>query len=124
VIKFVVVIKIKLCEGGQFMFAVIEVGGKQYIVGKGDTIITEKIDAEKNSEYVIDKVLLVKTDDEQIKIGTPYVENAKVVSEIVNQVKSKKIIVLRKGNPKKNWRRKYGHRQQLTVLKIKDIIIE
>ncbi len=105
------------------MFAVIEVGGKQYIVGKGDTIITEKINAEKNTEYVIDKILLLKTDDDQLKIGTPYVENVKVVTEVVNHIKSKKIIVLRKGNPKKNWRRKYGHRQQLTILKIKDIMV-
>ena len=105
------------------MFAVIEIGGKQYVVGKGDTIITEKINSDKNTEYVIDKVLLLKTDDDNLKIGTPYVENVKIVSEVVNHIKSKKIIVLRKGNPKKNWRRKYGHRQQLTILRIKDIMV-
>ncbi len=105
------------------MFAVIELGGKQYIVSKGDTIVTEKIDGDKNTEYVIDKILLLKTDDEQLKIGTPYVENVKIVSEVINHIKSKKIIVLRKGNPKKNWRRKYGHRQQFTILKIKDIVV-
>ncbi|MEN3013350.1 MAG: 50S ribosomal protein L21 [Endomicrobiia bacterium] len=104
------------------MYGVVEVGGKQYIVGVGDTIIIEKINADKNTEYVIDKVLLVKTDDGEIKLGTPYLENAKVVTEVIDQVKSKKIIVLRKGNPKKNWKRKYGHRQQLTLLKIKQII--
>jgi large subunit ribosomal protein L21 len=105
------------------MFAVIELGGKQYIVGKGDTIVTEKIDGDKNTEYVIDKILLLKTDDEQLKIGTPYVENVKIVSEVINHIKSKKIIILRKGNPKKNWRRKYGHRQQFTILRIKDIMV-
>jgi large subunit ribosomal protein L21 len=105
------------------MFAVIELGGKQYIVSKGDTIVTEKIDGDKNTEYVIDKILLLKTDDEQLKIGTPYVENVKIVSEVINHIKSKKIIILRKGNPKKNWRRKYGHRQQFTILRIKDIVV-
>jgi large subunit ribosomal protein L21 len=105
------------------MFAVIELGGKQYIVSKGDTIVTEKIDGDKNTEYVIDKILLLKTDDEQLKIGTPYVENVKIVSEVINHIKSKKIIILRKGNPKKNWRRKYGHRQQFTILRIKDIMV-
>jgi large subunit ribosomal protein L21 len=105
------------------MFAVIELGGKQYIVSKGDTIVTEKIDGDKNTEYVIDKILLLKTDDERLKIGTPYVENVKIVSEVINHIKSKKIIILRKGNPKKNWRRKYGHRQQFTILKIKDIVV-
>jgi large subunit ribosomal protein L21 len=105
------------------MFAVIELGGKQYIVSKGDTIVTEKIDGDKNTEYFIDKILLLKTDDEQLKIGTPYVENVKIVSEVINHIKSKKIIILRKGNPKKNWRRKYGHRQQFTILRIKDIMV-
>ena len=105
------------------MFAVIELGGKQYIVSKGDTIVTEKIDGDKNTEYVIDKILLLKTDDERLKIGTPYVENVKIVSEVINHIKSKKIIILRKGNPKKNWRRKYGHRQQFTILRIKDIMV-
>lgn len=110
-------------EGKLTMYAVAEFGGKQYIVGKGDTIIVEKINKDKNEEYIVDKVLLVKMDDGSVKIGTPYVENAKIVAEVVNHIKSKKIIVLRKGNPKKNWRRKYGHRQQLTVLKIKDIVV-
>lgn len=103
------------------MYSVIEVGGKQYIVSIGDTIIVEKLNLEKNTEYIIDKVMLTKMDDGNVKIGTPYIENAKVIAEVVDNVKSKKIIVLRKGNPKKNWRRKYGHRQQLTVLKIKNI---
>ncbi|MFN3550923.1 MAG: 50S ribosomal protein L21 [Endomicrobiia bacterium] len=106
------------------MYAVAEIGGKQYIVQKGDIIIVEKIPKDVNSEVVIDKVLLYRGDDESnIKIGSPYLENVKIEAEIVNQVKSKKIIVLRKGNPKKNWRRKYGHRQQLTMLKIKDIVL-
>lgn len=104
------------------MYGVVEIGGKQYLVGVGDTIITEKINAEKDSEYIIDKVLLLKTDEGEVKIGRPYLDNVKVVAEVVNQIKSKKIIVLRKGNPKKNWRRKYGHRQQLTLIKIKQIV--
>lgn len=105
------------------MYGVVEVGGKQYLVGVGDTIITEKINAEKDTEYIIDKVLLLKTDDGKLKIGTPYLDNVKVVTEVLNHIKSKKIIVLRKGNPKKNWKRKYGHRQQLTLLKIKQILV-
>lgn len=103
------------------MYAVTEVGGKQYIVSVGDEIIVEKIKVDKGSEYIIDKVLLLKDDDGKVRIGTPYLDNVKILSEVVDHTKSKKIIVLRKGNPKKNWRRKYGHRQQFTILKIKEI---
>lgn len=106
------------------MYGVVEIGGKQYIVSVGDTIITEKIDQEKDTEYIIDKVLMVKTDDGEIKIGMPYLDNAKVITQIVDHKKTQKIIVLRKGNPKKNWRRKYGHRQQVTIVKIKDIVVK
>ncbi len=106
------------------MYAITEIGGKQYIVSKGDTILVEKIDLPEKSEYVIDKVLLVKDDDGKIQLGTPYVPNAKIISEVTKQTKTKKIIVLRKSKPKKNWRRKIGHRQQVTVLKIKDISLE
>ncbi len=106
------------------MYAVAEIGGKQYILEKGDTIVVEKIPKDVNSEIVIDKVLLYRADDESdIKIGFPYLENVRIEAEIINQIKSEKIIVLRKGNAKKNWRRKYGHRQQLTILKIKDIVL-
>ncbi len=106
------------------MYAVAEIGGKQYILEKGDTIIVEKLPLEISSEYIIDKVLLLKKDDGEVKLGTPYLNDVKITAEIIDQLKSKKIIVLRKGNPKKNWKRKYGHRQQLTLLKIKDIKID
>jgi large subunit ribosomal protein L21 len=105
------------------MYAVAEIGGKQYIIEKGDTIIVEKLPLDISSEYTIDKVLMLKTDEGVVKLGTPYLDDVKITAEVVDQVKSKKIIVLRKGNPKKNWKRKYGHRQKLTLLKIKDIII-
>ncbi|MCX7956382.1 MAG: 50S ribosomal protein L21 [Endomicrobia bacterium] len=103
------------------MYSIVEIGGKQYIVGVGDTIVTEKINVEKNTDYIVDKVLLVKQDSGEIKLGTPYVQDVKVVTEVLNHIKSRKIVVLRKGNSKKNWRRKYGHRQQLTILKVKEI---
>jgi len=105
------------------MYAVAEIGGKQYIIEKGDTIIVEKLPLDISSEYTIDKVLMLKTDEGVVKLGTPYLDDVKITAEVVDQVKSKKIIVLRKGNPKKNWKRKYRHRQNLTLLKIKDIII-
>lgn len=105
------------------MYAVSEIGGKQYIVKKGDTILVEKIELPQNAEYVIDKVLLVKTDD-KVNVGTPYVSNAKIISEVVDQVRSQKIIVFRRSKSKKNWRRKHSHRQMYTMLRIKDIVLE
>ncbi|MCX7940389.1 MAG: 50S ribosomal protein L21 [Endomicrobia bacterium] len=103
------------------MYAVAEIGGKQYLVNEGDAIVVEKVESDKGSEYIIDKVLLVKHNDGKVELGTPYLSGAKIVTEILEHIKSKKVIVLRKGNPKKNWRRKYGHRQQLTILKVKEI---
>lgn len=105
------------------MYAVAEIGSKQYILEEGNIIIVEKIPKDKNQEVLIDKILLLKKDNGEIKLGTPYLSDVKVKAEIIDQIKSKKIIVLRKGNPKKNWRRKYGHRQQLTLLKIKEIVV-
>ncbi|MDW8055184.1 MAG: 50S ribosomal protein L21 [Elusimicrobiota bacterium] len=103
------------------MYAVAEIGGKQYILTAGDKVIVEKLKLDKGNEYVIDKVLLVKHEDGKIEIGRPYLDNVKILAEVSEHIKSKKVIVLRKGNPKKNWRRKYGHRQQLTILKVKEI---
>ena len=96
------------------MFAVIKTGGKQYKVEKNEVIKVEKLSAEK--EVVFDEVLMI--DD---KIGAPFVNGAKVVCEVLDQIRDKKIIVFKKKR-RHNYRRKQGHRQYLTVLKIKDIV--
>ncbi len=100
------------------MYAVVETGGKQYRVKEGDIINVEKIDAEIGNEVVLDKVLLVKKDDD-LKVGTPYL-NAKVVCEVLDQFKGEKIIVF-KYKRRKGYRRKRGHRQLYTKLKVKNI---
>ena len=97
------------------MKAVFETGGKQYYVAENDVIFVEKIDAEVGSEVVFDKILLV--DD---KIGTPYVDGAKVVCEVAKQGKQKKIVVF-KFRAKKKYRKKQGHRQPYTKLIVKKI---
>ncbi len=104
------------------MYAIIETGGKQYTVKEGDVLKVEKLDAEVGTEYNFDKVLLVKKDDELIT-GSPYLENAKIVAEIVETKKDKKIIVF-KYKRRKNYRRKKGHRQWYSKVKIKQIIME
>ncbi|MCK5295575.1 MAG: 50S ribosomal protein L21 [Alphaproteobacteria bacterium] len=98
------------------MFAVIKTGGKQYKVAKDDIFSVEKIDGEVGSDVVFDEVLMV--DD---KIGAPRLKGAKVTAEVINQTRDDKIIIFKK-NRRKGYRRKQGHRQYITVVKIKDIV--
>jgi large subunit ribosomal protein L21 len=101
------------------VYAVIESGGKQHKVTEGEILRVEKIDAEIGAEITFDKVLMIKKDD-TVMIGEPYVDNASVTAEVVEQGKHKKIIVF-KYKRKKNYQRKQGHRQQYTTLQIKAI---
>jgi large subunit ribosomal protein L21 len=100
------------------MFAVIQTGGKQYRVAKGDSLRVEKLPGDVGAAVSFDKVLLVG--GEAIKVGTPHVAGAKVSATIVAQDRDKKIIVF-KFRRRKNYRRKNGHRQPFTELKITDI---
>ncbi|OAG27355.1 50S ribosomal protein L21 [Thermodesulfatator autotrophicus] len=101
------------------MYAVIKTGGKQYKVRPGDTIRVEKLTGEPGQEIELTDVLLVAKDDD-LKIGQPLVEGAKVIATILNQGRSKKIIVFKKKR-RKNYKKKRGHRQYYTELQIKEI---
>lgn len=101
------------------MYAVIETGGKQYTVKVGETVKVEKLDANEGDKVTFDKVLFIGGDD--VKVGTPYVEGAKVEGEVLTQAKDKKIVVY-KYKAKKNERSRRGHRQPFTIVKIENII--
>ena len=101
------------------MTAVIKTGGKQYSVNKGDVIITEKLPNEKGKEVIFTEILMI-TEGEKTIVGTPYIENATVTAEIVEQDRGKKIIVFKKRR-RQNSRRTIGHRQFQTKLRILDI---
>lgn len=101
------------------MFAVVETGGKQYRVAPGDVIKVEKLPAEPGTEVVLDKVLLVST-DQGVKVGSPHVEGAKVKAQVTRAGKNPKIFVF-KYKAKKNYRRRFGHRQPFTELRIEAI---
>ncbi len=103
------------------MEAVIEVGGKQLLVKEGDRIEVERIKMEGES-VLLDKVLLVKKDD-KVLVGEPYIEGAKVVAKSLGEKKGKKIIVFRK-KAKTGYKKKRGHRQIYTLLKIEKISLE
>ena len=101
------------------MYAIIEVGAKQYSVKKDDIIEVEKQAAQKGKEITLDKVLLV-CEDKNVEIGQPYLKGAKVKAIVLNQIKGQKVISYKYRRRKASHRKK-GHRQQLTRLKIQEI---
>jgi large subunit ribosomal protein L21 len=100
------------------MYALVEFKGKQYKAEKGALLKVDKIDAEPGTAVSIETVLLVSGDS--VKVGSPYVQGAKVSATVESHEKDGKIIVF-KYKPKKDYRRKQGHRQQYSVIKIVDI---
>ena len=98
------------------MYAVIEACGKQYKVTKGDVVFFEKLDVEEGKKVTFDKVVLL-SDEGKVEVGAPYVKGIKVEGKVVSHGKGKKIIVF-KYKPKKNYRRKQGHRQPYTKVEI------
>ena len=98
------------------MYAIIETGGKQYKVEAGDVVFVEKLSAADDSEIVIDKVIAIGGDD-GIKTGAPYVDGATVTAKVLKTGKAKKITVMTY-KPKKNEKRKLGHRQPYTKIEI------
>lgn len=102
------------------MYAVIETGGKQYRVQEGDTLFVEKLDAEVGETISFDKVLILSKDGE-LQAGKPFVDGVKVEGSVLEQGKAKKIIVF-KYKAKKNYRKKTGHRQPFTKVKIEKIV--
>jgi large subunit ribosomal protein L21 len=98
------------------MFAVIRTGGKQYRVAAGDVIKVEKLDGDAGATVTFGDVLAVG-DGDSVTLGAPVVEGASVTAEVLEQARAKKIIVFKKKR-RQNYRRKNGHRQHLTVLRI------
>ncbi len=103
------------------MYAIIQTGGKQYRVSPGDVLRVERLPGDRGDEVVLDQVLLV-TDGEDIRVGSPLVENATVRGQIVRQGQAKKILVFKKKR-RKNYRRRQGHRQLYTALQIQEITV-
>lgn len=102
------------------MYAVIKTGGKQYKVSEGDIVKVEKLPVEEGQEVVLEEVLLINDENGNVKVGKPVVEGAKVIGKVLEQGKAKKIYVM-KYKRRKNYRRKQGHRQPFTKIKIEKI---
>ncbi len=103
------------------MYAIIKTGAKQHKVSEGDVVLVEKLAGDKGAEVVFSEVLMV-SDENTVKIGRPLVEGAKVTGEVVAQTKGPKLLI-GKQKKRKGFRKKTGHRQELTSMKIKKITI-
>ena len=101
------------------MYAVIRSGGKQYRVSPGDVVRVEKLDGEVGDKINLTDVLLIGGNND-LKIGTPVLPEARVTAEIMAQGKAKKIVVFKKKR-RKSYSRKRGHRQEVTTLKVVEI---
>jgi large subunit ribosomal protein L21 len=102
------------------MYALVEFKGRQYRAEKGAALKVDRIDAEPGAKLDIDSVLLLSRGEADVVVGTPYVAGARVSAVVESHAKDKKIIVF-KYKPKKDYRRKQGHRQQYSIIKIEDI---
>ena len=112
-------LSVSLVRGGKvLMYAIVVTGGKQYKVSQDDIIRVEKLDANVGDKIKLDVMMLV--DGAKVVNGNPLIDNSEVVAEVVEQGKEDKIVVF-KYKAKKNYRRKQGHRQPFTALKIVSI---
>lgn len=101
------------------MYAVIETGGKQYRVQEGDVITVEKLKVSAGDDITFDKVLMM-SDGDKVQVGTPILESAKVFGTVVENGKGEKVIIF-KYKAKKDYRKKQGHRQPYTMVKIESL---
>ncbi len=102
------------------MFAVLKTGGKQYKVVDNDVIIVEKLSAKEGDLVQFEKIMMIG--DKKVEVGTPDISGAAVHAEVLEQIKSKKVISFVKRRRKHSSQRKRGHRQNLTVLKVREIL--
>ena len=103
------------------MYAIIEAGGFQQKVAPGDTIRVQKMDFAAGTVVTFENVLFVSS-DERIMVGSPYVKNALVKAELLDDEKGKKIIIFKK-KPRKGHKKTRGHRQQYSLITVKDIVV-
>jgi len=103
------------------MYAIIDTEGFQHKVAPGDTVRVQKINSAAGTAITLDKVLLVSSEDATL-IGSPYVKNARVKAELLDDEKGNKVVIFKK-KPRKGHKKTIGHRQQYSLISIKDIVV-
>ncbi len=109
-------------NGGYTMFAVFRTGGKQFRAEPGATLLIPTLDAEPGTTVTFDDVLLASSEGEEVAVGTPTVDGASVTAEVIAHDRTKKITVFKRKR-RKGYRRKQGHRQGFTVVRVADIVV-
>ena len=104
------------------MFAVFKNGGKQYRVCENQIVKLEKLDAELGSEIKVDEVMMMESENAKIAVGAPYVKGASITLQVVDHAKDDKVIIFKKKR-RKNYRRKNGHRQPNSFVKVMSITV-
>ena len=104
------------------MYALVETGGKQYRVSAGDTLVVEKLPAAVGEQVTLERVLLV-ADGEKVRVGHPLVRGARVQATVLDHHLGPKVVIF-KYMPKERYRRKGGHRQELTRLRVDQILLD
>lgn len=107
-------------KGGYIVYAVVRSGGRQYRAEVGNTILVDRLSAEVGQQFELDEVLLV-ADGERVEVGRPLVGGARVVATVVAQEKGPKVRIF-KYRPRKRYRRRMGHRQRYTRLRVDEIV--
>lgn len=103
------------------MFVIVEIAGQQFKVEKGAKLYVHRLESEEGSTVDFEKVLLVSNDDD-VKVGTPVVAGSKVTATVLAHVKGEKVMVFKKKR-RKGYKKKNGHRQQFTQIQIEDILV-
>ncbi|NKB25394.1 MAG: 50S ribosomal protein L21 [Kiritimatiellae bacterium] len=102
-------------------YAVIQTGGKQYRVEKGNVLTIERLDIEAGQEIRLDRILAI-SDGKDLMLGTPQVKNAKILAKVIEHLRGSKVVSFKKKR-RKGYKRKVGHRQELTKIEIQDLAI-
>lgn len=102
------------------MYAIVEIQGQQFKVEKGQKLFVHRVAADKDSDFEVEKVLLIDADG-SVSVGAPYIDGAKVILTAGDQVKGDKVLIFHKKR-RKGYRKLNGHRQQFTEVTVKDII--
>lgn len=102
------------------MYAIIQAGGRQHRVMPGEVVRLDRMETEPGAAFETDQVLMLQTDDGELRVGTPTVSGAKVQGEVVDHMKDRKLIIFKRKR-RKGYRRKQGHRQQYTLVRISTI---